>query len=60
MKPLPPPNVPGNTEFEKFDNAVKMMFSVPKEAVLKAEAEWKKSKPLVVRIKRNKPAHPRS
>ena len=28
MKPLPAPNVPGNTEAERFDNAVRKMFSV--------------------------------
>jgi len=31
MKPLPPPHIPGNTEFERFDNAVRMMFTVSKE-----------------------------
>jgi hypothetical protein len=41
MKPLPPPNVPGNTEAERFDNAVRKMFTVSKEDVLKAEKKWK-------------------
>lgn len=44
MKPLPAPNVPGNTEAERFDNAVRKMFSVPKEAILKAEAKWKQAR----------------
>jgi hypothetical protein len=42
VKPSPPPRVPGNTEAERMDNAVRKMFSVPKEDVLKKEAEWKK------------------
>ncbi len=39
MKPLPPPYVPGNTEAERMDNAVRKMFSVSKEALLKHEAK---------------------
>ena len=35
MNPLPAPSVPGNTEWERFDNAVKKVFSVPVEAVQK-------------------------
>ena len=44
VKPQPAPIVPGNTEFERFDNAAKMMFSVPKEALVKAEALHRKAK----------------
>ena len=54
MKPLPPPNVPGNTDFEKFDNAVKMMFSVPKEAILRAEKDRKQAKAIPARSKRKR------
>ncbi len=43
MKPLPAPNVPGNTEAERFDNAVRKMFSVSKEELLKREAKWKRA-----------------
>jgi len=39
MKPLPPPNVPGDTEAARFDYAVRKMFSVSKEAVLREEAK---------------------
>jgi hypothetical protein len=39
MKPLPAPNVPGNTDAERMDYAVRKMFSVSKEAVLKEEAK---------------------
>jgi len=41
MKPLPAPDVPGNTEAERFDNAVRKIFSVSKQQLLKAEAKWK-------------------
>jgi len=44
MKPLPPPYVPGKTEAERMDNAVRKMFSVSKEALLKHEAEEKRSR----------------
>lgn len=39
MKPLPPPYVPGTTDAERMDNAVRKMFSVSKADVLKREAE---------------------
>jgi hypothetical protein len=42
MKPLPAHPVPGNTEFERFDNAVKMVLAVPKSALLKDEVRLKK------------------
>lgn len=42
MKPLPAPNIPGNTDWERFDNAVRKAFSVPKEALLKEDARLKK------------------
>jgi hypothetical protein len=37
MKPLPPPDVPGKTEFERFDNAVRRVLNVSKEEILKRE-----------------------
>jgi hypothetical protein len=52
MKPLPAPNVPGNTEAERFDNAVRKIFTVSKEDVLKEEAKWKRAR---ARKKRAKP-----
>jgi hypothetical protein len=33
----------GNTEAERFDNAVRKMFSVSKEELLKREAKWKRA-----------------
>ena len=42
MKPAPAPNVPGNTEWERFDNAFRKIITVPKEAFVKEEARLKK------------------
>lgn len=44
MKPAPAPNVAGNTEAERFDNAVRKIFSVSKEDLLKREAKWKRAR----------------
>jgi hypothetical protein len=44
MKPAPAPNIPGNTDFERFDNAVSKLLSVPKKAFLKEEARLKKQR----------------
>jgi hypothetical protein len=44
MKPLPAPDVPGNSEAERMDAAVRKMFSVSKEAVLKQEAKEKRER----------------
>jgi hypothetical protein len=39
-----PPHVPGKTEAERMDNAVRRMFSVSKEDVMKAERDLKHPK----------------
>jgi hypothetical protein len=52
VKPAPAPNIPGNTEAERMDNAVRKMFSVPKEAILKAEAKWQRARTKRKKIKR--------
>ena len=52
MKPLPAPHVPGNTEAERFDNAVRKMFSVSKEELLKLEAKWKRARARKKRTKK--------
>jgi hypothetical protein len=44
MNPKPPPYVPGNTDFERFDNAVRKMFTVSKKDVMKEEAKWKRAR----------------
>jgi hypothetical protein len=40
--PNPRPAVPGNTEWERFDNAVGMLLSAPKTAFVKQEKKLKK------------------
>jgi hypothetical protein len=42
MKPQPAPPVPGNTEWERFDNAVRKVFSVPAEAIQKERERMEK------------------
>lgn len=44
MKPSPAPNVPGETEAARMDYAVRKMFSVSKEAVLREEAKQARSR----------------
>ena len=44
MNPLPVPPVPGHTEAERMDNAVRRMFSVSKDAYLKEEARLKQAR----------------
>ena len=44
MKPLPAPHVPGNTEAERMSNAVRKVFTVSKDAILKEEAKWKQER----------------
>ena len=44
MKPAPAPHVPGNTEAERMDYAVRAMFRVSKEDVLKEEAKRKRAR----------------
>jgi hypothetical protein len=44
MKPLPAPHVPGKTEFERFDNAMRQVLSVSKEELLKREEQYKKTR----------------
>jgi hypothetical protein len=39
MNPRPAPQVAGNTDWQRFDNAVRKAFSVPAEAIQK-EREW--------------------
>lgn len=43
MKPLPAPPVPGKSEAERFDNAVRKTFTVSKEEMQRREAEWQKT-----------------
>lgn len=43
MKTQPPSEVPGKTEAERFDNAVRHTFKISKEEIRRREAEWKKT-----------------
>jgi hypothetical protein len=44
MKPLPAPSIPGNTEWERFDNSFRKIITVSKVDLLKAEAKALKKK----------------
>ena len=44
MKPAPAPEVPGNTEFERFDHAVRKMFAVSKEDVVREEQKQQQAR----------------
>jgi hypothetical protein len=52
MKPLPPPEIPGNTEAERMDNAVRKMFTVSKDDLAKREATWKRGQARKKRAKK--------
>jgi len=52
MKPLPPPDVPGKTGFERFDNAMRQILSVSKQDLLKMEAQERRKKERKKRAKR--------
>jgi len=43
MKPLPAPNVPGNTDAERMSNALRMVLTVSKADLLKREARVKRA-----------------
>lgn len=51
MKPLPAPEVPGNTEAERMDNAVRKFLTVPKEAYLREEQRLKRLRERRKRVK---------
>jgi hypothetical protein len=53
MKPLPAPSVPGKTEFERFDNAVRQVLSVSKEELLRREAGEKRTRERKMRSKKS-------
>jgi len=44
MKPLPPPAVPRNTEWERFDNVVGKLLSVQRAAFLKDKAKLERAR----------------
>jgi hypothetical protein len=45
MNPLPPPLVPGKTEAERFNNALRKVFDAPKRAaIIKSQPKPKKER----------------
>ena len=44
MNPHPQPDIPGDSEAARFDNAVRRLFTVSKQDFLKAEAQKTKDK----------------
>jgi hypothetical protein len=42
MKTLAAPSVPGNTEAETFDSAVRTVFTVSKEEMQRREVKWQR------------------
>jgi hypothetical protein len=53
MKPLPAPHVPGKTEFERFDNAMRRVLTVSKEELLKREQAEKSQREIIGRPKKS-------
>jgi len=43
MKPLPAPNVPGDTPAQRMSNALRMVLTVSKTDLLKQEARVKRA-----------------
>lgn len=52
MKPLPAPDVPGETPAERMSNALRMALTVSKMDVLKREAGWKRTQARKTRAKK--------
>ena len=52
MKPEPAPNVPGKTEFEKFDNFFRAVIAVPKAVIDKEDAKWRRARAKKKRAKK--------
>src|SRR5260370_24451762 len=44
MNPRPAPTIHGDTEAERFDNAVRKVFPVSKEEMQRREDEWQKKR----------------
>jgi hypothetical protein len=52
MKPAPPPHIPRDTQAERFDNAVRKMFSVSTGDFLKQEEKEKRAGSQKKRVKK--------
>ena len=44
MKPLPAPDVPGSTPWERMSNGLKAVLRVPKEEIVKQESKEKRKR----------------
>ena len=44
MKPATTPDVPGNTPWKRLDNALRLVLTVPKAALLKEEAKLRRAR----------------
>jgi hypothetical protein len=53
MKPLPTPPIAGETEFERFDNAVRQVLTVSKNELLRREAREKSEHETVKKPKKS-------
>ncbi len=53
MKPSPVPQIPGKTEAERFDNALRKVLSVSKDDLLKREEQDKRKRKRVKRMKKS-------
>jgi len=56
MKPLPIPQIPGNTPSERLSNALSMTLKVSKEELQKREAQLKREKQKKRAKERKKPS----
>lgn len=54
MKPRPAPKVPGNTDAERMDAAVRMLFTASKTEFMKAEAKKTEEKRLARETKKRR------
>lgn len=54
MKPHPAPEVPGDTEWQRLDNAVRTMFKVPEAAILRERERMKPEREKKKRAKKQK------
>jgi hypothetical protein len=52
MKPAAAPKIRGDSEAERFDNAVRKMFTVSKDEILKREEMWRKAQAKKKRAKK--------
>jgi uncharacterized membrane protein len=52
-KSLPAPHVPGTTDAERMDNALRKVLTVSKDDLLREEANWKRARARKKRAKKS-------